>query len=336
MIGSGERRAAGSGAHLAESVDSIKRFAERVRAALATVIVGKPEVVDLALTALLCEGHILVEDVPGVGKTTLARGLARSIGGVFRRIQCTPDLLPTDVTGVAVFDQKAGEFVFRPGPVFTNVLLADEINRATPRTQSSLLECMEERQVTGDGETRPLPRPFLVIATQNPIELEGTFPLPEAQLDRFLLRISLGYPSEAEEEKILLQHGGLDPAQVLEAVTRDLELLELQRLCRQVYVDESVRRHLLALTRATREHRTVELGASPRASLGLYRAAQAWAALRGRDFVLPDDVKRLVWPVLGHRLVLSPEARVRGRGSRAVIDEIVASVPVPVESAEPT
>ncbi|MCC7105288.1 MAG: MoxR family ATPase [Chloroflexi bacterium] len=300
---------------------------------LSEAIVGKPAVLDLALTALLCEGHLLIEDVPGVGKTTLARSLAHSIGAEFRRIQCTPDLLPADITGVSIFDQKLRDFVFRPGPVFTNVLLADEINRATPRTQSSLLECMEEQQVTGDGETRPLPRPFLVIATQNPVELEGTFPLPEAQLDRFLIRISLGYPSEAEEELILREHS-VREAQIVTRVVSASELVMLQRICRDVYVEPSVRRYVVALSRATREHRAVELGASPRGTLALYHASQAWAALRGRAYVLPDDVKAVSGPTLGHRLVLTPEARIRGRGARGVIEDVLSSVPVPVEAAE--
>ena len=334
----GERR----GARLAPSaggdgaaVADVGELAARLRANLAPVLVGKPEIVDLALVALLCEGHMLIEDVPGVGKTTLARGLAQSIGGTFRRIQCTPDLLPSDVTGVSIFDQKSGDFVFRPGPVFANVVLADEINRATPRAQSSLLECMEERQVTGDGETRPLPRPFLVIATQNPVELEGTFPLPEAQLDRFLLRLRLGYPSEADEERILLQHAGEARPEVPPEVAPPAEWLDLQRRCRTIRVDESVRRYAVQIARATREHRSIALGASPRATLGLYRAAQAWAAVRGRAYVKPDDVKQMAAPVLGHRLVLTGEARVRGRSAEALVGEVLGQVPVPVELAEP-
>jgi MoxR-like ATPase len=318
-----------------EAISSIGRQAERLRANLAPVLVGKPEVIDLAIVALLCEGHILIEDVPGVGKTTLARGLAQSIGGTFRRLQCTPDLLPSDVTGVSIFDQKSADFVFRPGPVFANVVLADEVNRATPRAQSSLLECMEERQVTGDGETRPLPRPFLVIATQNPIELEGTFPLPEAQLDRFLLRLNLGYPSESEEERILLQHAGQMQPESLSEVAPPSEWLELQRYCRAVHVEESVRRYAIRVARATREHRSIALGASPRATLGLYRASQASAAVQGRSFVKPDDVKDVAAAVLAHRMVLGGEARVRGRSAEALVDELLSQVPVPVELAEP-
>ena len=315
-------------------VGSVSQLATRLRENLAPVLVGKPEVIDLALVALLCEGHVLIEDVPGVGKTTLARALAQSIGGTFRRLQCTPDLLPSDVTGVSVFDQREGDFVFKPGPVFANVVLADEINRATPRTQSSLLECMEERQVTADGETRPLPRPFLVLATQNPIELEGTFPLPEAQLDRFLLRIHLGYPDEAEEERIVVQHAAdVEPAMV-PPVTQPALWLELQQACRRLHVEESVRRYAIQVVRATRDHRSVLLGASPRASLGLYRAAQAWAALRGRSFVKPDDVKQVAAPVLAHRLLLGGDARVRGRTAEAAVEDILKQLPVPTEEAE--
>jgi MoxR-like ATPase len=331
----GGRLAAADGPESVAIAD-VGRLASRLRANLAPVLVGKPEIIDLAIVALLCEGHILIEDVPGVGKTTLARGLAQSIGGTFRRLQCTPDLMPSDVTGVSVFDQKNGDFVFRPGPVFANVVLADEINRATPRAQSSLLECMEERQVTGDGETRRLQRPFLVIATQNPIELEGTFPLPEAQLDRFLLRLRLGYPSEAEEERILLQHAGEERAPgELPEVAPPGEWLELQRHCRAVRVNESVRRYTIQVARATREHRSIALGASPRATLGLYRASQAWAAVRGRGFVKPDDVKQMAGPVLAHRLVLGGQARVRGRTAETLVEEVLGQVPVPVELAEP-
>ena len=334
----GERRgsrAPAVGAAEAEAIAAVSRLAAGLRANLAPVLVGKPETIDLALVALLCEGHILVEDVPGVGKTTLARGLAQSIGGTFRRLQCTPDLLPSDVTGVAVFDQKSADFVFRPGPVFANVVLADEINRATPRAQSSLLECMEERQVTADVQTYPLPRPFLVIATQNPVELEGTFPLPEAQLDRFLLRLQLGYPSETEEERILLQHAGEEQPPILAEVAPPEAWLDLQRRCRAIRVEETVRRYVVQVARATREHRSVALGASPRATLGLYRAAQAWAALRGRPYVKPDDVKRVAAPVLAHRLLLAGEARVRGRSPESLVEEVLADVPVPVELAEP-
>ena len=318
-----------------EAVDSIGRLAERLRASLAPVLVGKPEVIDLALVALLCEGHLLIEDVPGVGKTTLARGLAQSIGGTFRRLQCTPDLLPSDVTGVSVYDPKSTEFVFKPGPVFTNVLLADEINRATPRAQSSLLECMGERQVTADGQTYPLSRPFLVIATQNPVELEGTFPLPEAQLDRFLLRLRLGYPTDQDEERILLQQTGQPRAAALLAVASLDEWQELGSHCQMVRVEPSVRRYAIQIARATREHRSISLGASPRATLGLYQAAQAWAALHGRDYVKPDDIKRLAEPVLAHRLVLAGEGPAARPLGRSVDRRRAGAGPVPVELAEP-
>ena len=319
----------------AEPAAEIARLAARLRENLAPVLVGRPEVVDLALVALLCEGHLLIEDVPGVGKTTLARGLAHSMGGTFRRLQCTPDLLPSDVTGISVYDQKQADFVFKPGPIFANVVLADEINRATPRAQSSLLECMEERQVTGDGETHPLARPFLVIATQNPVELEGTFPLPEAQLDRFLVRLRLGYPSESEEERLVLEHAAEVRPLVVPEVAPPSRWLELQQFCRQIYVEDSVRQYIVRIARATRDHRSVTLGASPRATLGLYRAAQAWAAIRGRSYVKPDDVKYVAGPVLAHRLLLAGEARVRGRSAEALVAEILTEVAVPVELAEP-
>jgi MoxR-like ATPase len=269
--------------------------------------------------------------VPGIGKTTLAKCLARSLGCSFRRIQFTPDLLPSDVTGVSFFNQKDQAFEFRPGPVFAQILLADEINRATPRTQGSLLEAMQERQVTVDGDTMPLARPFLVLATQNPIELEGTFPLPEAQLDRFLLRLKLGYPSEPDEDAILLRFERDDPLADLAAVATAAELMDMQRQVRTIHVEESVRRYVLQICRATRQHPAVELGASPRGTLALYHSAQALAALRGRDYVLPDDAKELAPYVLTHRLITSPQARLRGRNKEQIVEEIVAGVPAPVE-----
>jgi MoxR-like ATPase len=272
---------------------------------------------------------VLIEDVPGIGKTTLARGLARSIGGSFRRLQCTPDLLPSDVTGVSVFDQRSADFIFRPGPLFANVVLADEINRATPRTQSAVLEAMQEAQVSVDGVTRALPRPFVVLATQNPVELEGTFPLPEAQLDRFLMRLSLGYPSEADEEA-LVELGAAGAAEVLQPVASCEDILAAIEQSGRVRVHEDVRRYLVKVTRATREDPDVRLGASPRATLALHRAAQAWAAMQGRDFVVPDDIKRLAVPVLAHRLIASLEARLRGRDAAAIIASILETVPVPV------
>ncbi|HET9016403.1 MAG TPA: MoxR family ATPase [Thermomicrobiaceae bacterium] len=295
------------------------------------VIVGKDDVTELVLVALLCEGHILVEDVPGVGKTTLARAVARSIGGLFRRIQFTPDLLPSDISGISYFNQKQGEFQFRPGPVFANILLADEINRATPRTQSALLEAMEERTVTVEGDTMPLPRPFLVLATENPVELEGTFPLPEAQLDRFLLRLDVGYPSEDEELEMLARHQLASPLDDLQQVITLDELQAVAQLARRVHVDEDLRHYVVEITRATRTHDAVQLGVSPRGTLALFRAAQARATLRGRDYVLPDDVKAVSRPVLVHRLILSPEARLRGRDAHQIVDDVVAAVRVPVE-----
>jgi MoxR-like ATPase len=310
---------------------TVAETAARIRANVQKVIVGKGEVIDLALVAVLCEGHILIEDVPGIGKTTLAKALAASLGLSFRRIQFTPDLLPSDVTGVNVFNQKTQDFEFRPGPVFASVVLADEINRATPRTQSAMLEAMQERQVTADGETRRLPRPFLVVATQNPIELEGTFPLPEAQIDRFLVKLPLGYPSVEEEESILLRFQNDNPLDTLRAVASLDELAALPHEARQVRVEASVRRYIVDLVRATRDREEVELGASPRGTLALYNAAQAYAAIQDRSFVLPDDVKRLVPYVLTHRIILSPQMRLRGRRPEDVVAGVVENVPVPVE-----
>ena len=291
---------------------AVQSVAERLRRNVERVLVGKRATIELAIVALLCEGHLLIEDVPGIGKTTLARSMARSIGGTFRRLQCTPDLLPSDVTGVSVFDQRTSQFEFRPGPIFANVLLADEINRATPRTQSAVLEAMQEAQVSVDGVTRPLPRPFVVLATQNPVELEGTFPLPEAQLDRFLMRLSLGYPSQDDEEA-LVARGFAASAEVLGAVVSPEEVLSAAAEAARVRLQEDVRRYLVQVTRATRADTDVRLGASPRATLALQRASLAWAAMQGRDFVVPDDIKYLAVPVLAHRLIASLEARLRGR-----------------------
>jgi len=309
----------------------ISEVARRLRENIQKVIVGKGEVIDLTLVAVLCEGHILLEDVPGIGKTTLARALAVSLGCTFRRIQFTPDLLPSDVTGLSWFNQKEQAFEFRPGPIMSQVVLADEINRATPRTQSALLEAMQERQVTADGVTRPLPRPFLVLATQNPVELEGTFPLPEAQVDRFLLRIAIGYPTEDEENAILERFRLSDPLPDLQTVTSAGEILGLQTERRQVRVEDSLRNYIVRVARATRQHQEIELGASPRATLSLYQAAQAWAAIRGRDYVLPDDVKSMAPQVLTHRLMISPQAQLRGRQPEELVAGIVETVPVPVE-----
>jgi MoxR-like ATPase len=295
------------------------------------VIVGADDVIELTLVALLADGHILMEDVPGIGKTTLAKAIARSVGCTFRRIQFTPDLMPSDVTGIHFYNQKSGEFEFRPGPIITNILLADEINRATPRTQSALLEAMEERQVTIDGETMALSQPFLVLATQNPIELEGTFPLPEAQLDRFLMRIKVGYPTADQESEILERFEEVSPLETLEPVIEGDELLQLREMVKHVHCEPSVRSYLIAVVQATRDHEALELGASPRASLALFRASRALAAVQGRDYVLPDDIKRLAPVLLPHRLILASQSRLRGRDAAGVLDEVLAQVPAPVE-----
>ncbi len=309
---------------------AVQDLSERVIANVERVIVGKRPVIELAVVALLCEGHILIEDVPGVGKTMLARALAASLGCTFRRLQFTPDLLPSDVTGVSVFNQKTGEFEFRPGPIFTHILLADEINRATPRTQSALLECMAERQVSVEGQPRPLPRPFLVLATQNPIEYEGTFPLPEAQLDRFLLRLRIGYPSFDDERQMTLNLQHRHPIETLGPVADGAEVLRLQEQVTAVAVEDSVRDYIITLVRATRDHPDVALGASPRGTLALLRSSQALAAMAGRAYVLPDDVKRLAPFVLAHRLLLKPDAQLRGRTAEDVVQSVVERVPVPV------
>ncbi len=310
----------------------IADIARRLRENIQKVIVGKDEVINLTLAVVLCEGHILLEDVPGIGKTTLARALSASLGCSFRRIQFTPDLLPSDVTGLNWFNQKTQEFEFRPGPIMSQVVLADEINRATPRTQSALLEAMQERQMTLDGVTRPLPRPFLVMATQNPVELEGTFPLPEAQVDRFLMRIAIGYPDEAEENTILERFRISDPLPDLLAVTTPEEIIQMQSERRKLRVSEPVRQYIVMVARATRAHPEIELGASPRATLALYQVAQAWAGIHDRDFVLPDDVKVMAPHVLTHRLMISPQAQLRGRNMAHLVADIVDSVPVPVEN----
>ena len=309
----------------------IAELAARVRENIQKVIVGKAQVIDLALVAILCEGHILIEDVPGIGKTTLARSIAATLGCTFRRIQFTPDLLPSDVTGINYFNQKTQEFEFRPGPVISQVVLADEINRATPRTQSALLEAMQERQITVDGETYPLPRPFLVLATQNPIELEGTFPLPEAQVDRFLIKLPIGYPTEEEEHAMLLRFERHDPLEDLSPVIAPDDLIEMQRQVRQVRVEQSVRGYVVDIVRATRGHSDIQLGVSPRGTLALYNCARALAAIRGRDYVLPDDVKLLAPYVLTHRVLISPATRLRGRRLADVLMDVVDTVPVPVE-----
>jgi len=314
------------------TVDSVEWTAERAQAItdqIETVIVGKGEAVELVVVGLLCNGHVLIEDIPGVGKTMLARALAAALGARYRRIQFTPDLLPADITGTSIFNQKTGEFAFRQGPIFANVLLADEINRATPKTQSSLLEGMEEFQVTVDGATHELERPFFVIATENPIEYRGTYPLPEAQLDRFLMRISLGYPSPEEEVEVLERQVKQHPIHSVHPVVRKDEVLRMQESIRNVHIDPSLKKYMVDIVAATRKHPLLALGASPRASLGLMRTGQTRAVLRGRDYVLPDDVKALATPVLGHRLILKPEARVREGDMASLVNGILDQVPVP-------
>jgi MoxR-like ATPase len=303
-------------------------FAEKLMKNVQQVIVGKNDVIELMLVALLCEGNVLIEDVPGVGKTMLARSIAVSMGGGFKRLQCTPDLMPNDVTGVSVYNQQTGEFEFRPGPIFINLLLADEINRATPRTQSALLEAMQEQQVTVDGVTRVLPRPFMVIATQNPIEYEGTFPLPEAQLDRFLLRLSIGYPGVSDEMHLLAKLRREHPIISLQQVVDGQELLKFQKAVWDVHVDETLQLYIIDLVTATRSHPDVALGASPRGSLALYKSSQAYAALQGRDYVTPDDIKHLVGYTIAHRLIIKPEAELRGKSAASILADIVDRVPI--------
>ncbi len=300
---------------------------------ISQVIVGKVQTIELLLVGLLAEGHVLLDDVPGVAKTLLAKSLAKSIGGSFKRVQFTPDLLPADITGFNVFNQRTGNFSFQPGPVITNILLADEINRTIPRTQSSLLECMEEHQVTVDGQTHRLPAPFFVMATQNPIELEGTFPLPEAQLDRFLLKTRVGYPDPEEEIRILERFQETDPYQSLQAVAAPGDISALQKTRRSIRVSKPIREYITQIVRRTRDDRAIQFGASPRASLGLMRAGQALAALRGRDFVLPDDIKYLAHPVLTHRLILAEKERLKGKSTDRFIEKLIDQVPVPVTAA---
>ena len=312
-----------------EELNRATEVAQRIADNVKGVIVGKDRAVELGVIALMCRGHALIEDVPGVGKTMLARSIARSVGASFKRIQFTPDLLPSDVTGVSIYNQKTGDFEFKAGPIVSQLVLADEINRATPKTQSALLEAMEERQVTVEGVTHPLPRPFMIMATQNPIEYEGTFPLPEAQLDRFLLMITLGYPSTEEELAIVENQRLTHPIEALESVVTPQEIIALQDAVTQVYVDELVKQYIVTMTASTRDHADISLGSSPRGSLALFRGAQATAVLRGRVFVLPDDAKELAVPMISHRIIVSAAARMRGVHGRDVVSGISDQVPVP-------
>ncbi|MDH7488334.1 MAG: MoxR family ATPase [Anaerolineae bacterium] len=316
-------------------METVQEVAKRIIDNVEKVIIGKRAQVEQTVIALLCQGHVLIEDVPGVGKTMLAKTIARSLGCTFQRIQFTPDMLPSDVTGVSVFNQKTREFEFRPGPIMAQIVLTDEINRATPKTQSALLEAMEEKQVTVDGVTYPLQKPFLVLATQNPIEYEGTFPLPEAQLDRFMLRISLGYPSPADEIRMLDSQQRVHPVETVEQVVSADSLLQAQEAVKEVHIDDAIKEYIVELVNTSRKHPDIYLGASPRGSLALYKTAQAKAAVEGRDYVIPDDIKALAIPALAHRLIVSPAARIKNVDSRTVVQEILDSVPVPGMRARP-
>jgi MoxR-like ATPase len=315
-------------------MEDVQKFVVPLIENVEQVIVGKHLAIEFIMVALLCEGHVLLEDVPGSGKTMLARAIATSLGIGFKRIQCTPDLLPNDITGVSVFNQKSGEFEFKPGPIFVNILLADEINRATPRTQAALLEAMQEQQVTVDGVTRDLPRPFLVLATQNPIEYEGTFPLPEAQLDRFLIRLSIGYPSRMDERQILVNLWREHPITKIGKVVDGQELASLQKRVWDVNVDGTLQDYIVALAEATRNHPDLSLGVSPRGSLALLKTAQALAAIRGRDYAIPEDIKTLVPLTLAHRLILTPEAELRGRTARTILEEVLEKTPLDLGSVK--
>jgi len=314
------------------TIGKIQTFGGKIKENVEKVIIGKGDVVELVILALLCEGHVLIEDIPGVGKTVLAKSIARSLGCSFHRIQCTPDLLPSDITGTYIFNQKTADFEFRPGPIMAQIVLTDEINRTTPRTQSALLEAMQERQVTAEGETKMLPRPFMVLATQNPIEQEGTFPLPEAQLDRFLIKIKIGYPSAEDDKKLLARFRQDDPLEDLKPVVSAAELMQMQAACREVHVAADVEDYIIRLVHATREHPLLQLGASPRAMLALYHTSQVMAALRGRSFVIPDDVKYLTVCTLSHRIIPKAESSLRGNSAEQALTEIIDSVSVPVEN----
>jgi MoxR-like ATPase len=309
-------------------MSELQDYYNTILANVEKVILGKRSTLEMLVVALLCEGHVLLEDVPGVGKTMMARSLATSLKGQFKRIQCTPDLLPNDITGVSVYNQKTGLFEFRAGPIFVNILLVDEINRATPRTQSALLEAMQEQQVSVDGITYPLPRPFLVMATENPIEYEGTFPLPEAQLDRFLMKLKVGYPSPEDEKKLLTHLSRDHPVTQLKPVVDGSRLLDLQKQVWEIFVESSLQDYIVQIVNATRAHKDLVLGASPRASLALYKASQALAAISGRDHVIPDDIQRLVTPILSHRLIASPEAELRGKNAASVMRDIIQNTPL--------
>lgn len=315
-------------------MNNIEKLTQNIINNVSKVIVGKEKVIELLVVSMLCEGHVLIDDVPGVGKTMMARSVAITVGGSFKRIQCTPDLLPNDITGVSIYNQAKQAFEFMRGPVFVNILLADEINRATPRTQSALLEAMQEQQVSVDGITHPLPRPFIVIATQNPVEYEGTFPLPEAQLDRFMMQIAMGYPEVTEEKQILINLLQQHPIETLEQTIQLEEILAAKQELWKVHVDETLHEYIVALVNATRKHTDITLGASPRAALALVKASQALSAVRGREHVLPDDVKYLFKPVMAHRLIMRPESILRGRTPTKVLDDILNSVPVPLVAAD--
>jgi len=312
-----------------QNLNGASEVAQRIVDNVKKVIIGKDQAIEMGIVALMCQGHALIEDVPGVGKTMLARSIARSAGCEFKRIQFTPDLLPTDVTGVSIYNQKTNDFEFKQGPIISQLVLADEINRATPKTQSALLEAMEERQVTVEGITHKVPRPFMVMATQNPIEYEGTFPLPEAQLDRFLILITLGYPTMEEELSIVENQTQAHPIEALQAVASSEEIINLQESVKDIYVDELIKEYIVSLVKATRDHSDISLGSSPRGSLALFRGTQALAFLRGRDFVLPDDVKELTVPMISHRIIVSAAARMRGVSGRDVISALVDEIPVP-------